>query len=347
MPTSESAIMSHHKKIYLASILWITTFSLVLFGFLFAKDYLRCFRDRSSYQATALDSMSNRLDAIASDIESSYREIGQELALLPVLAKNGSDRRAVFEEFASRDTTYRGFDVVDRSQATQYEKTHGDTGHTDFFGSIPELFTLKQNEIFLSDVGRDASGSSIVYAAVPVVPERSSSSAPAKQIIIAEINLDYLIAEVKRDARPDESIMLINKDGSCLSCVDDDTGEYQLLSSTVKRAIMDENKGTVIDGGKAYSFRKIYPELAGNELWRGFNVLNGSRSDSSQNYWVLISAASTTELFAGISAMNNDLLITTIFSALIVLTILLALYFARYSKRVMERDRSVKEESLP
>ena len=323
-------MIARHKKIYLFSIVWAALFSLLLFCFLVTKDYITYQTESAQSKATAVDSMGDRLSAVASDIGTSYGQISQDLVFLSAFSNNGDKLKETFQNFLDKNATYESFDIINKNNEQSYVNKYSEVA------PISSLFNLRQNQVFLSNV-RTENNNSVIYAAVPINLSQGGLTT-SSSIIFSKINLDPLMLEVERDSRPGESLILVDSDGECMSCSGGGLKSYQTLPANLRVQILSNDQGYINENGNVYYFRKIYPAIAGNQIWNGLKAVRGKNYNPNQYYWVLISSTNENQLFMSAMKAKSSFLVSVLLSALMTFSILLALYFIQFSRRFLEKE---------
>lgn len=293
--------------------------SFLFFVFIVVKDYLNYRGEVRTFQAVAVDSMSERLDGSAQRLSDNYRQIGRDMVFLSHdLVSNQKPQQ--LGSSVNQNKAYLGFAVMTADGKIQ-TRSGGMIDSQMFNGDyLSRIFTLEDGEVFLFS---NSAKSEPVYYAFARIPD-------SKEIVIASIDPDYLFSEIKQFRHQEESVYLVDHKGAPLISTQSAATKTSMeLPSKILDARIDQ--GSTEDDRLVYAYKKIYPTLASHELYLGAQRIYTNAYNGSYDSLLLAISSDKTDLYRATQDAQRDFHLTVILSALIAVSVAAAQLVARRS----------------
>lgn len=111
--------------------------------------------------------------------------------------------------------------------------------------------------------------------------------------MVAAIDANYFLEEVRRLARPDETVLLLDRDGAYLANPDPtkeraagSSATFYSDYSAVAKDTLTQDVRSLEAGGKAFTFHRVYPTGGGFTLSEDGAALSGD-----EYYWIIASVS--------------------------------------------------------
>jgi len=156
-----------------------------------------------------------------------------------------------------------------------------------------------------------------------------------KGFLIFDIYADYFLEDIRRASRNGDFMFLVDNNGYYLAHRDK-SREFSFMFGEEDRIDIDYpdvgleilrsfDKRFIETEDFVFTFRHIYPTVGTFEIYQGSRKIFGDKPED-EHYWVLVSVSHSSDMKKDMKNIENDFILSAIFSSLIVLLIVVLLF---------------------
>lgn len=261
------------------------------------------------HKSIDMNAIERRFQDVIADMNNFPGSAGRDVLFLRALTTSGSGdsdnihkAAANFSAFIDKNEAYRQLYLFQAGQcAVMIDRDQPDTNcqavPTEVIAAVQTASQLDEDDVYVSP---------LITISVPASARKAPfliyASHQNDKVVVAVINADYFLEEVRRLSRPDEQVVLLDKDGSYLTNPDPAKELAAGSSNTFYSDYPAVPKGTLTNDarnleadGKTFTFHRVYPTGGGFALSED----GVTPPSDDEYYWVIASVTDYKQVQTG------------------------------------------------